>query len=59
MGKKDVQHANVTMVVAEITKTDIVLFNQEKVVGKAYQTKERKEEVDRVNRRKMLMKLVR
>ncbi|KAF6156262.1 hypothetical protein GIB67_008032 [Kingdonia uniflora] len=35
--KKDVQHANETMVVAEVAKTDIVFFNQEKVVGEAYQ----------------------
>ncbi|KAF6174418.1 hypothetical protein GIB67_024440, partial [Kingdonia uniflora] len=34
-GTKDVQHANETMVVA---KTNIVFFNHEKVVGKAYQT---------------------
>ncbi|KAF6155204.1 hypothetical protein GIB67_019730 [Kingdonia uniflora] len=36
-GKKDVQHANETMVVAEVAKTDIVFFNQEEVVGEAYQ----------------------
>ncbi|KAF6170122.1 hypothetical protein GIB67_025811, partial [Kingdonia uniflora] len=36
--KKYAQHANETMVVAEIAKTDIVFFNQEKVVGEAYQS---------------------
>ncbi|KAF6149034.1 hypothetical protein GIB67_017306 [Kingdonia uniflora] len=36
-GKKDVQHANETMVVAEVAKTDIVFFNQEEVVVEAYQ----------------------
>ncbi|KAF6163586.1 hypothetical protein GIB67_022151 [Kingdonia uniflora] len=35
--KKDVQHANETMVAAEVAKTDVVFFNQEKVVGEAYQ----------------------
>ncbi|KAF6171311.1 hypothetical protein GIB67_036979 [Kingdonia uniflora] len=37
-GKKDVQHANETMVVAEVVKTDIVFFNQEEVIGEAYQS---------------------
>ncbi|KAF6150302.1 hypothetical protein GIB67_034001 [Kingdonia uniflora] len=36
-GKKDVQHTNKTMVVAEVAKIDIVFFNQEEVVGEAYQ----------------------
>ncbi|KAF6135754.1 hypothetical protein GIB67_028610 [Kingdonia uniflora] len=36
-GKKDIQHVNETMVVAEVAKTDIVFFNQEEVVGEAYQ----------------------
>ncbi|KAF6166332.1 hypothetical protein GIB67_015878, partial [Kingdonia uniflora] len=36
-GKKDVQHANETMVVAEVGKTDIVFFNQEEVDGEVYQ----------------------
>ncbi|KAF6175887.1 hypothetical protein GIB67_003375 [Kingdonia uniflora] len=35
--KKDVQHANETMVVAEVAKTDIVFFNQEEVGSEAYQ----------------------
>ncbi|KAF6146889.1 hypothetical protein GIB67_018542 [Kingdonia uniflora] len=35
--KKDAQHANESMVVADVAKTDIVFFNQEEVVGKAYQ----------------------
>ncbi|KAF6148039.1 hypothetical protein GIB67_024214 [Kingdonia uniflora] len=45
-GKKDVQHANETMVVTDVAKTDIVFFNQEEVIGEAYQTKESKEEVE-------------
>ncbi|KAF6170960.1 hypothetical protein GIB67_014777 [Kingdonia uniflora] len=45
-GKKDVQHDNETMVVAEIVKTNIVFFNQEEVIGEAYQTKESNEEVE-------------
>ncbi|KAF6136692.1 hypothetical protein GIB67_018695 [Kingdonia uniflora] len=36
-GKKDAQHDNETMAVAEVAKTDIVFFNQEEVVGEAYQ----------------------
>ncbi|KAF6145708.1 hypothetical protein GIB67_010669, partial [Kingdonia uniflora] len=36
-GKKDVQPDNETTVVAEVAKTDIVFFNQEEVVGEAYQ----------------------
>ncbi|KAF6143344.1 hypothetical protein GIB67_001288 [Kingdonia uniflora] len=36
--KKYVQHANETLVVVEIIKTDIVFFNHEEVVGEAYQT---------------------
>ncbi|KAF6147800.1 hypothetical protein GIB67_001422, partial [Kingdonia uniflora] len=35
--KKDVQHDNEIMVVAEVAKTNIVFFNQEEVVGEAYQ----------------------
>ncbi|KAF6144042.1 hypothetical protein GIB67_037715, partial [Kingdonia uniflora] len=35
--KKDVQHDNETMVVVEVAKIDILFFNQEVVVGKAYQ----------------------
>ncbi|KAF6148044.1 hypothetical protein GIB67_024219 [Kingdonia uniflora] len=35
-----------TMVAAEVTKIDIVFFNQEEVVGEAYQTKESKKEVE-------------
>ncbi|KAF6169964.1 hypothetical protein GIB67_034356 [Kingdonia uniflora] len=34
-----------TMVVAEVAKTDIAFFNQEEVIGEAYQTKESKKEV--------------
>ncbi|KAF6176769.1 hypothetical protein GIB67_031580, partial [Kingdonia uniflora] len=36
----------VTMVAAEVAKTDIIFFNQEEVVGEAYQTKESKENED-------------
>ncbi|KAF6154440.1 hypothetical protein GIB67_028332 [Kingdonia uniflora] len=36
-GKKDVRHANEAMVVVEVAKIDIVFFNQEEVVGEAYQ----------------------
>ncbi|KAF6145347.1 hypothetical protein GIB67_016808, partial [Kingdonia uniflora] len=35
--KKDVQPDNVTMVVLEVAKTDIVFFNHEEVVGETYQ----------------------
>ncbi|KAF6141062.1 hypothetical protein GIB67_006507 [Kingdonia uniflora] len=35
-GKKDIQHGNETMVVANVAKDDIVFFNQEEVVGEAY-----------------------
>ncbi|KAF6175480.1 hypothetical protein GIB67_021970 [Kingdonia uniflora] len=35
-GKKDVQHANETMVVVEVVKTDIVFFNQKEIVVEAY-----------------------
>ncbi|KAF6170948.1 hypothetical protein GIB67_014765, partial [Kingdonia uniflora] len=35
--KKVVQHANETMVVADVAKIDIVFFNQEEVIGEAYQ----------------------
>ncbi|KAF6162001.1 hypothetical protein GIB67_021922 [Kingdonia uniflora] len=45
-GKKDVQSDNKTMVAAVVAKTDIVFFNQEEVVGEAYQTKESKNEVE-------------
>ncbi|KAF6173824.1 hypothetical protein GIB67_003825 [Kingdonia uniflora] len=55
-GKKDVQHANEvqtmgvakvqTMGVAEVAKTNIIFFNQEEVVGEAYQTMEAKKTQD-------------
>ncbi|KAF6158166.1 hypothetical protein GIB67_014960 [Kingdonia uniflora] len=45
-GKIDVQHTNETMVVIEVAKTNIVFFNQEEVIGEAYQTKKSKEEVE-------------
>ncbi|KAF6141083.1 hypothetical protein GIB67_006528 [Kingdonia uniflora] len=35
--KKDVQHDNEIMMVAEVVKIDIVFFNQEKVIGEVYQ----------------------
>ncbi|KAF6147990.1 hypothetical protein GIB67_024165 [Kingdonia uniflora] len=35
-----------TMVAIKVAKTDIIFFNQEKVVGEAYQTKESKEKVE-------------
>ncbi|KAF6138983.1 hypothetical protein GIB67_010709 [Kingdonia uniflora] len=53
-GKKDVQHANETMVVAEVqtmgvaevATTDIVFFNYEEIIGEAYQLVLMKSEVD-------------
>ncbi|KAF6166063.1 hypothetical protein GIB67_012960, partial [Kingdonia uniflora] len=37
-GKKDVQHDNETMVVAEVAKIEIEFFSHEEVVGEAYQS---------------------